>query len=63
VKKNTKADIQNYPTYKGKLELIFKILDVLINLSLFEDLFSNEKNRNDCLKKYDDLFKKLDNEK
>jgi hypothetical protein len=43
VKKNTKADIQNYPTYKGKLELIFKILNVIINLSLLEDLFSNEK--------------------
>ena len=43
--------------------LTIKILDALINLSLFEDLFSNEKNINDCLKKYDDLFKKLDNEK
>ena len=63
MKKNTKADIQNYPAFKGKLELIFKILNVLINLSLLEDLFYNEKNRNDCLKKYDDLFKKLDNEK
>ena len=58
----TKSDIQDYPLFKGKLELIFKIMNVLIILSLSECQFSDENTKYDCLKKYDDLFKKLENE-
>ena len=67
---NSEISEKKYQGWYSKLSNILrkvgtyiKILNVLINLSLLEDLFSNEKNRNDCLKKCDDLFKKLDNEK
>ena len=56
------SSIQDYPSFKGKLELIFKIMNVLISLSLSEGQFSDENIKSDCLKKYDDLFRKLDNE-
>ena len=57
-----KSNIQDNPLYKEKLGLIFKIMNVLISLSLSEGQSSDEKTKNDCLKKYDDLFTKLDNE-
>ena len=57
-----KSNIQDNPLSKGKLGLIFKIMNVLISLSLSEGQSSDEKTKNDCLKKYDDLFTKLDNE-
>ena len=58
----TKSDIQDYPLFKGKFEFIFKIINVLIILSLSECQFSDKNTKNDRLKKYDDLFKKLENE-
>ena len=60
--KKDKSKIQDYPSFKGKLELIFKIMNVLIGLSLSEGQISDEKIKNDFLKKYDDLFKKMDKE-
>ena len=59
---NDKSNIQDYPLFNGKLELIFKMMNVLISLSLSECQFSDENTKNDLLKKYDDLFKKINKE-
>lgn len=59
-KKKPKKDISNYPTFKEKLELILEILKVLVNLSLFEGNFSDNKKKDNCIEKYNNLFKEMD---
>jgi len=60
-KQEPEKDIPN-PTFKGKLELILTILKVLVNLSLSEGNFSDNKGKDNCIEKYNKLFKEMDSE-
>ena len=61
MKQDSKINNQNYPSFKEKLELILKLLNILICLCISEGNIPNNENKKSYIEKYNKLFKTTNN--
>ena len=61
MKQDSKSNNQNYPSFKEKLELILKLLNILICLCISEGNIPNNENKKSYIEKYNKLFKTTNN--